>query len=170
MNIYFWLPWVFVAVRAFLWLWQVGAALCCSAWASHWSCLSCCWAWGPGCVVAARRLSSWAPGLTSFVARGIFPDQGLMPCALHWQLDSCPPCHQGSPQNAFILTSLPGQEINSISLSYFSSVLSFNYFIILSPQSSLSTCLLVRHHRWTFSKFFCVCKNGSSGLATWLQH
>ena len=67
-------------------------------------------------VVAAHRLSSWAPGLTSFVAHGIFPDQGSIPYPLCWQLDSCPPCHQGSPQNAFILTSLPGQEINSISL------------------------------------------------------
>ena len=28
---------------------------------------------------------------------GIFPDQGSNPCPLHWQADSHPLCHQGSP-------------------------------------------------------------------------
>ena len=28
---------------------------------------------------------------------GIFPDQGLNPCPLHWQADSQPLCQQGSP-------------------------------------------------------------------------
>ena len=28
---------------------------------------------------------------------GIFPDQGSNPCPLHWQADSQPLCHQGSP-------------------------------------------------------------------------
>jgi len=36
---------------------------------------------GPGCSVAS----------------GIIPDQGLNPCLLHWQVDSLPPSHQGSP-------------------------------------------------------------------------
>ena len=31
------------------------------------------------------------------VACGIFPDQGLNPCLLHWQADSLPLSHQGSP-------------------------------------------------------------------------
>ena len=30
-------------------------------------------------------------------ACGIFPDQGSNPCPLHWQADSQPLCHQGSP-------------------------------------------------------------------------
>ena len=30
---------------------------------------------------------------------GILPDQGSNPCPLHWQADSQPLCHQGSPQN-----------------------------------------------------------------------
>ena len=33
-------------------------------------------------------------------ACGIFPDQGSNPCPLHWQADSQPLCHQGSPPNS----------------------------------------------------------------------
>ena len=38
-----------------------------------------------------------AHGLSCSAARGIFPDQGSNPCPLHWQADSQPLCHQGSP-------------------------------------------------------------------------
>ena len=38
-----------------------------------------------------------AHGLSCSVARGILPDQGSNPCPLHWQADSQPLCHQGSP-------------------------------------------------------------------------
>ena len=33
-----------------------------------------------------------------FAARGILPDQGPNPCPLHWQADSQPLRHQGSPK------------------------------------------------------------------------
>ena len=33
---------------------------------------------------------------------GIFPDQGSNPCPLHWQADSQPLCHQGSPTLSLI--------------------------------------------------------------------
>ena len=36
-------------------------------------------------------------GLSHSVARGIFPDQGLNQCPLHWQADSYPLSQQGSP-------------------------------------------------------------------------
>ena len=36
-------------------------------------------------------------GLSCFVARGIFPDQGSNPCLLHCQANSWPLSHQGSP-------------------------------------------------------------------------
>ena len=36
-------------------------------------------------------------GLSCPVAYGIFPDQGSNPCPLHWQADSYPLYHQGSP-------------------------------------------------------------------------
>ena len=40
-----------------------------------------------------------AHGPSCSVACGILPDQGSNPCPLHWQADSQPLRHQGSPQN-----------------------------------------------------------------------
>ena len=39
-----------------------------------------------------------AHGPSCSAARGILPDQGLNPCRLHWQADSQPLRHQGSPR------------------------------------------------------------------------
>ena len=38
-----------------------------------------------------------AHGPSCSAACGIFPGQGSNPCPLHWQADSQPLCHQGSP-------------------------------------------------------------------------
>ena len=38
-----------------------------------------------------------AHGPSGSAVCGIFPDQGLNPCPLHWQADSQPLHHQGSP-------------------------------------------------------------------------
>ena len=38
-----------------------------------------------------------AHGLSCSKACGILPDQGSNPCLLHWQADSLPLSHQGSP-------------------------------------------------------------------------
>ena len=58
--------------------------------------------WHVGSVVVARGLQSTgsvvvAHGLSCSVACGIFPDQGSNLCPLHWQADSQPLHHQGSP-------------------------------------------------------------------------
>ena len=50
-----------------------------------------------------------AHGPSCSTACGIFPDQGSNPCSLHWQADSQPLHHQGSPCsllfiNAFLST------------------------------------------------------------------
>ena len=47
----------------------------------------------------SRRAGSviMAHGLSCSVACGILPDQGSNPCPLHWQADSQPLRHQGSP-------------------------------------------------------------------------
>ena len=45
-----------------------------------------------GSVIVAHKPSCSA-------ACGIFPDQGSNPCPLHWQADSQPQRHQGSPLN-----------------------------------------------------------------------
>ena len=42
-----------------------------------------------------------AHGPSCAAACGIFPDQGLNPCSLHWQADSQPLRHQGSPSAQF---------------------------------------------------------------------
>ena len=42
-------------------------------------------------------------GPSCSAACGIFPDQGSNPCPLHWQADSQPLCHQGSPEIIFKL-------------------------------------------------------------------
>ena len=43
-----------------------------------------------------------AHGPSCSTACGIFPDQGLSPCPLHWQADSQPLHHQGSPSKSFL--------------------------------------------------------------------
>ena len=43
-----------------------------------------------------------AHGPSCSVACGIFPDQGSNPCPLHWQADSQPLRHQGSPVVVFL--------------------------------------------------------------------
>ena len=43
-----------------------------------------------------------AHGPSCSVACGIFPDQGSNPCPLHWQADSQPLHHQGSPHQLSI--------------------------------------------------------------------
>ena len=44
-----------------------------------------------------------AHGLSCSAACGIFPDQGSNPCPLHWQADSQPLHHQGSPSYHFLM-------------------------------------------------------------------
>ena len=66
--------------------------------------------WQTGSVVVAHGLQSpgsvvVAHGLSCSAACGIFPDQGSIPCPLHWQADSQPVCHQGSPPLFFRLFS-----------------------------------------------------------------
>ena len=50
----------------------------------------------PGSVVVAH-------GPSCSAACGIFPDQGLNPRPLHWQADSQPLRHQGSPSKYFLI-------------------------------------------------------------------
>ena len=61
-----------------------------------------------------------AHGPSCSAACGIFPDQGSNPCPLHWQADSQPLRHQGSPYNTNGLSNLgertwegPGATVSS---------------------------------------------------------
>ena len=92
-SIYSWLCWVFVSVRGPS---PVAAS------GGHPS--SRCAGLSPSRPLPSRSTGSRcagsaivAHGPSRSAARGIFPDQGSNPCALHWQADSQPLCHQGSP-------------------------------------------------------------------------
>ena len=67
-----------------------------------------------GSVIVAHRPSC-------SVACGIFPDQGSNPCPLHWQADSQPLRHQGSPQGTLIRELLPSGAALEVEVSHFSS-------------------------------------------------
>ena len=76
-----------------------------SVQASHCRGFSCCGAWALGQVgfsncssqALEHRLNSCGHGLNCSSACGIFLAQGSNPCLLHWQVDSFPLTHQGSP-------------------------------------------------------------------------
>ena len=53
-----------------------------------------------------------AHGLSCSAACGIFPDQGSSPCPLHWQADSQPLRHQGSPLLYFYLLKISMHLVN----------------------------------------------------------
>ena len=91
--IYLWLCWVFVSVRG---LPPVAAS------GDHSS--SRCAGLSPSRPLLLRSTGSRragsvivAHGPSCSAACGIFPDQGSNPCPLHWQADSQPLRHQGSP-------------------------------------------------------------------------
>ena len=54
-----------------------------------------------------------AHGPSCPTACGIFPDQGSNSCPLHWQADSQPLRHQGSPAGGFLTTAPPGKSLTS---------------------------------------------------------
>ena len=97
--IYLWLCWVLVSVRG---LSPVAAS------GGHSS--SRCAGLPPSRPLPLRSTGSRracsiivAHGPSRSAARGIFPDQGSNPCPLHWQADSQPLSHQGSPTHKFYL-------------------------------------------------------------------
>ena len=91
--IYFWLCWVFVSVRGLSLVAASGghSSLRCAGLSLSWPLLL--------RSTGSRRAGSVAVthGPSCSAACGIFPDQGSNPCPLHWQADSQPLHHQGSP-------------------------------------------------------------------------
>ena len=90
---YFWLCWVFVSVRGL-------SPVAASGGHSSSRCAGLSLSWPlPLRGTGSRRASSVivAHGPSCSAACGIFPDQGQNPCSLHWQADSQPLRHQGSP-------------------------------------------------------------------------
>ena len=95
--LYFWLCWVFVSVRGFSLVAASGghsSSRCAGLSLSRPLLLR---------STSSRRAGSviMAHGPSRSMACGILPDQGSNPCPLHWQADSQPLRHQGSPQMFF---------------------------------------------------------------------
>ena len=93
--IYFWLCWVFVSVQGLSLVVASGghsSLRCAGLSLSRPLLLRSTGSRRAGLVVVSH-------GPSCSAACGIFPDQGSNPCPLHWQADSQPLCHQGSPIN-----------------------------------------------------------------------
>ena len=92
-NIYFWLCWVFVSVRGFSLVVGSGghSSSRCAGLSLSWPLLL----RGTGSRCAGSVVVAHGPSRSA--ACGILPDQGSNPCPLHWQADSQPLRHQGSP-------------------------------------------------------------------------
>ena len=96
---YLWLCWVFVSVRGLSLVAASGghsSSQCAGLSLSRPLLLRSTGSRRAGSVIVAH-------GPSRSAACGIFPDQGSNPCPLHWQADSQPLRHQGSPNFFFFL-------------------------------------------------------------------
>ena len=96
--IYLWLCWVFVSVRGLSLVAASGghsSSRCAGLSLSRPLSLR-----STGSRRAGSAIVAYGPSCSA--AFGIFPDQGSNPCPLHWQADSQPLRHQGSPLNCFL--------------------------------------------------------------------
>ena len=103
--IHLWLCWVFVSVRGLSPVAASGdhsSSRCASLSLSRPLLLRSTGSRRAGSVVVAH-------GPSCSAVRGIFPDQGSNPCRLHWQADSQPLRHQGSPAGRFLTTASTGK-------------------------------------------------------------
>ena len=122
-NIYFLLHWVFVAAQLSL-----------VAESKDSSAAVCRLLLALASLVAEPRLQSTGSvvvvlGLSYPETCGIFPDQGLNLCPLHWQADSQPLGHQGRPTSStlveyrschYVVEMIPSEKNSSKSLKYHS--------------------------------------------------
>ena len=96
--IYFWLCWVFVSVHGLSLVAAGGgrSSSRCAGLSLSWPLLL--------QSTGSRRAGSVvvAHGPSCSAVCGIFPDQGSNPCPLHWQADSQPLRHQGSPKLSYL--------------------------------------------------------------------
>ena len=97
--IYLWLCWVFVSVRGLSPVVASGghsSSRCAGLSLSRPLLLRSTGSRRAGSVIVAH-------GLSCSAACGIFPAQGSNPCSLHWQADSQPLRHHGSPREDFLI-------------------------------------------------------------------
>ena len=97
--IYFWLCWVFVSVRGLSLVAESGghSSLRCVGLSLSRPLLL----WSTGSRRAGSVVVAHGPSCST--ACGTFPDQGSNLCPLHWQADSQPLRHQGSPTHPVLM-------------------------------------------------------------------
>ena len=96
-----------------------------------------------------------AHGPSCSAACGIFPDQGSNPCPLHWQADSQPLRHQGSPQWSFIYSELYNHHHNQFQGSEETLYpLAITSFFPLSPPGLLNHQSIICLYRISYSGYF----------------
>ena len=104
--IYLWLRWVFVSVRGLSLVVASGghsSSRCAGLSLSRPLLLRSTGSRRTGSVIVSH-------GPSCSAACGIFPEQGSNPCPLHWQADSQPLRHQGSPELSVLkLGNIPGK-------------------------------------------------------------
>ena len=158
--IYFWLRWVFVAARGLSLVAVSGgySSLWCVGFSLRWLLLL--RNMGSrarrlqqlqhvGSVVVAHGLQNAgsvvvAHGLSCSAACGIFPDQGSNLCPLHWQVDSQPLRHQGSPSSVtlFVPSKLLIQETSSCHYWLPQSILKpYHTFYMIFHSVVIQVCL-----------------------------
>ena len=137
--IYFWLCWVFVSVRGLSPVVASGvhsSSRCAGLSPSRPLLLRSTGSSRAGSVIVAH-------GPSCSVACGIFPDQGSNPSPLHWQADSQPLRHQGSPVDFLMMAILTRVRWYLIVVLIFISQLAM--LSILSHACWPSVCLLWRN-------------------------
>ena len=82
-----------------------------------------------------------AHGPSCSTACGILPDQDSNPCPLHWQADSQPLRHQGSPENS-VLKPRSGYQLCSLLLGVIASIQDFSTKLV-----NIYICMLL--HAYT---------------------
>ena len=107
---YLWLCWVFVSVRGLSPVVASGGHS--SSWCTGLSLSQPLLLWSTGSRRAGSAIVAHGPSRSA--ACGIFPDQGSNPCPLHWQEDSQPLRHRGSPGSSFFTLT-----INTVNHSFF---------------------------------------------------
>ena len=77
-----------------------------------------------------------AHGPSCSAACGTFPDQGLNPCPLHWQADSQPLRHQGSPVSDILIL------VTVVGVNWYFSVVFICISLMATYVEYLFMCLL----------------------------
>ena len=125
---FLWLCWVFVSVQGLSLV--VASGVHSSSRCAGLSLSRPLLLWSTGSRRAGSVIVAYGPSCS--MACGILPDQGSNPCPLHWQADSQPLRHQGSPSSHFL----------KVTCSVESETISMNFLFSVSLKSIGLSCSL----------------------------